>query len=208
MSIAIVLSWYLCGAWAAGWMVHRGHSATPWWVGAALLGGMLWAFAFPCARISGAGARWIRDAPQIGPHQRVVVGLLDEAGDVAGTATSVAGSDDHLVVLHRVGREASSTLVDTGETELAEARCRASKGRWPGPATLRVGSGPAIDLVTDVTPGRTPDLVVRGAATGWTWRLDMRRSVELGTALGIPILHAPAQTADDRVLVSGTARQA
>lgn len=208
MSVAIVLSWYVCGAWAAGWMVHRGHSATPWWVGAALLGGMLWAFAFPCARSSGSGVRWLGDPPRIRPDERVVVGLLDEVGDVAGTAASVSRDPGHLVMVHRVGREAASSLVDTGEADVAAARFDSARRRWPGPADLRVGSGPANSLVAEAVAGRPPDLVVRGAATGWTWRMAMRRSLELGHAFGVPILHAPGRSVDDRLLVRPTARHA
>ena len=197
MSIALVLSWYLSGAWAAAWMIRRGHSATPWCIGGALVGGLLWAVALPSARAASRCVRWTVEDDAAERHAgRLIVGLVDEPGAVAESARSVFRPDDNLMVLHRMGIEAMSSVVETGEQAEAARRVRDAQERWPGPTEARIGAGPRDAVLEDALARRRPALLVRGPVTGWDWRTGMRRSIELGASFGCPVLHAPAGPGD------------
>ncbi len=191
MSIALIVSWYLCGAWAAGWMVQRGHSPVPWWVGAAVLGALVLVLAVPVARRAGRAIRWAVAPLPTAPEDRVVVGLVDDEGAVVSTARTVARTDDVLVAVRGVGFEATSRLVDTGELERADAAMAVASRRWPGQTRTAIGCGPLPELVATVTDAHRPSVIVRGPLAP-LWRSDLRRSVQLGAAMGRPVLHAPA----------------
>lgn len=190
MSLALLLSWYLLGALAAAWMIQRGHAPTPWWVGAALLGALLWMIALPVACVVGRRVRWATGDPSDPPAGPVVVGLLDDDGAVASAAANVAGPDDVFVAVRRVGFEATGRAVDTGELARATMAAEAAERRWSGTMLARVGSGPLLDVVDEAVP-RRPRLVVRGPLAPVAWRRDLRRSVRLGSVSGSPVLHAP-----------------
>ncbi|MGK2929382.1 MAG: hypothetical protein ACSLFO_07375 [Acidimicrobiales bacterium] len=193
MSIALVLSWYLGGACAAAWMVRRGHSATPWCIGAALVGALLWAAALPSSLLTDRRVRWAaEDGVRDDDAGRLVVGLVDEPGAVTESARSMFQPDDHLVILHRMGIEAVSSVVETGEQAEAVRRVQDVRSRWPGSAETRVAAGPREAVLEQALAGRRPGVFVRGAVTGWGWRTGVRRSVALGATFGCPVLHAPA----------------
>lgn len=190
MSIALVLSWYLGGVCAATWMVRRGHSATLWWIGAALVGGLLWAVALASSRLADRRVHWT-DVHGAGDHTgRLVVGLVDEPG-AADVARAVFRPDDHLLALHPMGFEAVSPIIDTGERAEASRRVRDARAQWPGSAETRVGAGPREAVLEQAIGGRRPGLFVRGPVTGWGWRTGIRRSIALGAAFRCPVLHAP-----------------
>ncbi len=196
MSIAVVLSWYLGGAWAAAWMIRRGHSATPWCIGAALLGGLLWSVALPSARSADRRVRWAVESGTESTVGRVIVGLVDERGAVVESAGSAFRPEDHLVAVHRMGIEAMSSLIETGERAEASRRARDVQARWPGSMETRIGSGPREAVLDSALAGRRPALFVRGPVTGWGWRAGLRRSIALGTTFGCPVLHAPSGAAE------------
>ena len=191
MSLAVVVSWYLCGACAAGWMVRRGHSSALWWISAALLGALVWTLALPVSMASGTKVRWSGEPTALPATERLVVALIDGFGDVARTSASAARPGDHLVIVDRIGFESGSSLVDTGEREASAERTEVARRHWPGRASSRVASGPAIAVAAEAAGARAPDLVVRGAVTGWSWRDTFRQSISLGEHLGCPVLHAP-----------------
>lgn len=195
MSILVIVSWYLAGAWGAAWMVHRGHAAVPWSIGAALLGALLWAFALPVARRVGRRVRWATVPLPEPAGGRVVLGLVDDEGAVAATAASAASPADLLLAVRRVGFEAESRAVDTGELDRAHRALDFARRLWPGTTVTCVASGSLVDLVEDLARPHHPALIVRSRLAAGSWRRDLRRSVRLGARTGAPVLHAPADVA-------------
>lgn len=200
--LLVVIGWYATGFVVAHGLVGRGHSPVIWWVGAAVLGALVFAPAV-CALIwrsrtsggldlvhRGSSTKdWVR-----GLHV-VAVAPVDHLGSVIDEIPTPIGQQAHRVtVVGTVGHEAFCSGIETGERR----RAAQSIGALVRPCSTtddRIVTTEGVQSLAAVfSQVGVPDLVVTRARPGRTpCRRALEMSLELSAAHGLPVLIAPVR---------------
>lgn len=197
-TIALIASWYLLGFGAAAFMIDRGSSPTPWWVAAALLGGVTAVLAVavslllrrsevaPPEAVSGRGA-----------HALVMIGTTDRNREILRAASLPV---ERRTVVCTVGAEAYRQWIDTGEGPAAHRALEKATRRLGPSATGVIAPARGTDAVTQIASSAPVDVVVTGASqlapvTGsWVGHVVAERAGALSSTIGAPVLVAPDRT--------------
>lgn len=199
MYVLAVLAWYLTGFASAAALIHLGHSRTAMWSAAALIGGVLLVLAvIAVVRRPDAVHRHGRIAvvdltdPARGPGAVGVVALVDDDdGAVADAAARLRQPGEMVVIVRRVGHEASSPWIDTGELHWAHQQLDFAARRVHEPCRTLISSGSLPDVVRDAADGVTPRLLVAFADGRGQYRRRVLQHV--AAALGCPLLLVPSR---------------
>ena len=206
-TVALIAVWYLVGFGAAAVMIDRGSSPTPWWVAAALLGGVT---ALLAAGVSILRRRAVTPtvdaAPGTGTHALAIVGTSDSASEVVRVTRGLPAVD-RSTVLCAVGAEAWQQWIDTGE-QAAGHRTLERAARRLGPSiSTAVVPARGEEVASQIARQDPVDIVVTSVAQlapvtrGWSGHLLSDRAGALSGALSAPVLIAP-----DRADVPATSR--
>ena len=193
-AVIAVIAWYASGALAAWLLVRRGHSASLWAIAAALVGGLV-LVALVVSVLRPQRVRLDEVAASIGDPDRPLGHRLavwldaDEEGpSLARSLGTVPIRPDEVCLIRRIGFEANSRWIDTGERSAA-----ARQVRWihvaPRAAHRRfLASGPVGNVSAAVSAAGAVSFHVLGAR-------HRRRLVDdaepLLHATGIPVVVLP-----------------
>lgn len=194
-TVALVASWYLLGFGAAALMIDRGSSPTPWWVAAALLGGVAALLAVAVSFLLRRSETAAPEAPSgHGRHAFVMVGTTDRNREVLRAAALPV---ERRTVVCTVGAEAYREWIDTGERHAAHRALDDATRRLGPSARGVVAPARAEDVVTQLAASAPVDVVVTGATQlapvtgGWVGHVLADRAGVLSSTIGAPVLVAP-----------------
>lgn len=207
-SILVVIGWYASGFVIARGLVAHGHSASMWWVAAALLGAMVVIpalFATIWRHRSPVHLDLVHRSPfPFGHMHVVVVAPITQLGAVIDAIPTPIGQHTDLVtVVGTVGHEAFSTGIDTGERERAAASMRTLVRPCSTTDNRIVTTSGSRQVAAVFDEVGVPDLVVTGTRPGRTpTRRALEQSLELSAAHDVPVLLTPADRAPNPSMTS------
>lgn len=199
-SVALIVIWYLLGFGAAAFMIDRGSSPTPWWVAAALLGGVTVFLAVGVSALRHRAATPTIDAARgTGTHALAIVGTSDSAAEVIRVTRGLPAVD-RSTVLCAVGVEAWQQWIDTGERAAGHRTLERAARRLGPSVTTAVVPARGEEVARQVAHREPVDVVVTSVAQlapvtrGWVGHLLSERAGALSGALSAPVLVAPERT--------------
>lgn len=207
MELAGVAAWYVGGFISAAVLIRHGHTRTVMWFCAILLGGLLAGPALVCVVRRSHIVH--HHGPSEGappPSPSAVLALLDsdDDGAVADVAGRLRRTGELVVVVGRVGHEASTPWLDTGERQRVSRQLAFACRRIDEPCHTVVSSGFLPDVVRDAGQDLTVRLLVAPAqGTGRHRRVDLEHvAAELGCPLLLVPSHAPHAAGADRMVTT------